>query len=49
MASYNPARALKIENQTGSIAAGKAADLVVLDENLELVYTFVDGKCVYKG
>ena len=49
MASYNPARALKIENQTGSIAAGKAADLVVFDENLELIYTFVDGKCVYKG
>jgi N-acetylglucosamine-6-phosphate deacetylase len=34
MASLYPARALKINNQLGRIAAGYKADLVVLDKNL---------------
>lgn len=43
MASYNPARALGIENETGSIAVGKLADFVVLDEELQVVDTYVNG------
>ena len=48
MTSYNPARCLKLEQQVGSIAVGKCADLVVLNEVYEVEYTFVNGKCVYR-
>lgn len=47
MASINPAKALKIDKETGSIAEGKAADLVVLDKDLHIRYTFVDGTRVF--
>ena len=48
MASLNPARSLKLDHVTGSIEVGKAADLVVLNENYAIEATFVDGECVYK-
>lgn len=48
MASMNPARSLKIDHRTGSIAVGKAADLVVLNQNYDLEATYVDGECVYR-
>lgn len=48
MASLNPARDLKMDKEIGSLKEGKLADIVVLDENLDVVYTFVNGKCVYK-
>ena len=48
MASINPARTLKIDQQTGSIAAGKAADIVILDQDYNVSFTYVDGVCVYK-
>lgn len=49
MASLNPAKTLKIDHRTGSIAVGKAADLVVLDQDYNVLSTYVDGACVYKG
>lgn len=49
MAAYNGAKTLGIDQQTGSIAPGKLADLMVLDSNFRLLYTFVNGKCVYKA
>ncbi|MBQ8509970.1 MAG: N-acetylglucosamine-6-phosphate deacetylase [Clostridia bacterium] len=49
MTALNPAKALGIELETGSIAVGKAADLAVLSEGLDIRYTFVDGRCVYKN
>jgi len=49
MASINPARTLKMDHLTGSIDIGKAADLVVLDKDYNVLATFVDGTCVYKG
>ena len=49
MASLNPAKTLKIDHLTGSIQAGKAADLVILDNNYNVLATYVDGVCVYKG
>lgn len=48
MVSLNPAKALKIEQETGSIAVGKVADLVVLDKDYNVELTFVDGACVYR-
>lgn len=42
MVSFNPAKAIGMENEIGSLAIGKRADLLVLDENLNL-------KNVYKA
>lgn len=49
MASLNPAKTLGIENETGSIEIGKYADLVVLDKDLNVENTFINGVCEYKG
>ncbi|MBQ3124666.1 MAG: N-acetylglucosamine-6-phosphate deacetylase [Clostridia bacterium] len=49
MASFNPAKTLGIENETGSIEIGKYADLVVLDKDLNVENTFINGVCEYKG
>lgn len=43
MASYNPAKALDIEDKTGSIKVGLAADLVLMNSALEPVKVFIDG------
>lgn len=48
MASANPAKALGIFEKTGSIEIGKAADLVLVDDELNVLSTFVDGK-EYEG
>ncbi|MBE6650077.1 MAG: N-acetylglucosamine-6-phosphate deacetylase [Ruminococcaceae bacterium] len=44
MASLIPARELGIEKDTGSIEAGKLADLAVLDGDFNVVKTFVNGR-----
>lgn len=46
MASLNPARSLGIDKETGSISVGKYADIVVLDKDLQVKYTFVNGKII---
>lgn len=43
MASANPAKALDIDNKTGAIRKGLAADLVLLDSELNPVKVFIDG------
>lgn len=43
MASLNPARLIGISAFTGSIAVGKAADLLLLDTGYNLLGTWVDG------
>jgi N-acetylglucosamine-6-phosphate deacetylase len=45
--SLNPARALGIDAQKGSIAYGKDADLVLLDDDLRVQMTIVAGRIVY--
>ena len=47
MASLTPARALGIDNITGSLAVGKRADIVILKEDLEPVLTMVAGNIVF--
>ena len=49
MACYNPAKSLGLEKELGSIAKGKYADLVVLNQSYDVEYTFVNGNCVYKA
>lgn len=46
MASLNPARVIGVDHLTGSITVGKAADLILLDEEYDLKGVFVDGKRV---
>lgn len=48
MASYNPAKTLGLEQTLGSIDVGKIADLVVLDQDLQVKRTFINGACVYE-
>ncbi len=48
MASENPARLLGIEKTRGSIAAGKQADLVALDENGNVKLSLVGGKICFR-
>ncbi|NKE06731.1 MULTISPECIES: N-acetylglucosamine-6-phosphate deacetylase [Mesobacillus] len=47
LASENPARQLNIFDRKGSIAPGKDADLVVLDNNHEVAMTFCRGVASY--
>lgn len=47
-ATINPARNLHIDNEVGSIKVGKRANLVVVDENLNVIMTIRDGKVIYQ-
>lgn len=48
MASFNAAKAIGIDDRKGSIDIGKDADIVVLDNDLAVNMTIVNGKTVYK-
>lgn len=41
--SINPARVIGLENEIGSIAVGKSADLIVTNENLEIKEVYING------
>ena len=45
-ASLNPARVIGLADEIGSIAAGKRANLLVLDESLSIVAVVEDGAIV---
>jgi len=47
MASSNPAAALGLGQRLGRVAPGFAADLVALDESLQVAMTFVGGEPAY--
>lgn len=47
MSSSNPARLLKIDDETGSIEAGKRADLVALDQSGEIQLTLIGGRIAF--
>lgn len=49
MASEVPARILHIDDKKGSIDAGKDADITVLDKDLNVKLTIVEGRVVYRG
>ena len=48
-ATINPARMLKIDNETGSIEVGKNADFTVLNANYDVVMTVRGGKVIYEA
>ena len=43
-ATINPARAIRVDHETGSICVGKAADLLVVDDNFNIVLVIVRGE-----
>ena len=45
--SRTPARLLRLNK--GELALGRDADLVILDHELDILYTIVEGKVVYQG
>lgn len=47
MASTNPARVLGIEGERGRVREGYYADLVLLDQELEVAMTWANGRVVY--
>ncbi len=49
MASLNPAAALGLAARKGRIAAGFDADLVALDEGLEVALTIAGGEVAYSA
>jgi N-acetylglucosamine-6-phosphate deacetylase len=49
MVAENPAKALGLFGSKGSIAVGKDADIVVLDEQLNVVLTVCGGKVVFQA
>ncbi len=48
-ASLNIAKALKMENEIGSIEVGKRADIVIADEEFNIDTTILGGEIKYKG
>lgn len=48
MASVNPARQLQVFDRKGSIAIGKDADLLLVDQDLQLQYTFCRGEIAFQ-
>jgi N-acetylglucosamine-6-phosphate deacetylase len=48
MASVNPAKQLNIYDRKGSIAVGKDADIVILDEEMEVYMTLCRGALAFK-
>jgi N-acetylglucosamine-6-phosphate deacetylase len=47
MASLNPAKVVGLDHQIGSLAPGKDADVVVIDENVNVFLTIVKGNVVF--
>jgi N-acetylglucosamine-6-phosphate deacetylase len=47
MATLNPARVINMENQEGIIAAGRKADLALMDKDFNVHLTMVNGKILF--
>jgi len=49
MSSHNIAKCLKVDDITGSIAIGKFADFVILDDEYQVIDTYLEGKCTTRS
>jgi len=47
MATFNPARVIGEEEKTGSIEIGKQANLLIMNQQLEIEKTYIHGQLVY--
>ena len=48
MASETPARIMKIIDKKGTLEKGKDADIIIVNENIDILYTIFGGKVVYR-
>lgn len=48
-ASLNPAKALGVDDEIGSIEEGKRADIIIADEKFDILMTILGGEIRYKG
>lgn len=48
-ASLNPAKALKVDDEIGSLEVGKRADIIIADESFNVNTTVLGGEIVFKG
>ncbi len=46
MASIVPARIIGVDDRMGSLEKGKQADIIIVDENIEVIHTVIDGSIV---
>jgi N-acetylglucosamine-6-phosphate deacetylase len=49
MASLNPVAVIGVDDRKGDLEPGKDADLVVIDEEVEVYITMVRGQVVYRA
>lgn len=49
MASLNPAKLLGMENEIGSLAAGKKANLILIDDTVRVKHVYLEGEEVYES
>ncbi len=49
MASLNPASAIHCADRIGSLEAGKDADIIIADENINIVRTIKKGRTIYES
>ena len=49
MASLNPAKAIRCSDRIGSLEAGKDADIIIADENINIIRTIKKGKTIYEA
>ncbi|MBQ2716957.1 MAG: N-acetylglucosamine-6-phosphate deacetylase [Clostridia bacterium] len=49
MASLSPAKAICCDDRLGSLEAGKDADIIIADENINIIRTIKKGKTVYEA
>lgn len=49
MVSLNQAKLLKIDHEVGSLESGKKANIVLIDQELNVKVTFVNGNIVYRN
>ena len=49
MATFNPAKVIKLDKSMGSIEIGKEANLAILDDSFNVHMTIVKGKVVYSS
>lgn len=49
MATINPARLLNVDNRKGSLKVGMDADIIVIDEDVNVYMTIVEGEVFYKN
>lgn len=47
MASLNPATAIRCADRIGSLEAGKDADIIIADENINIITTIKKGRTIY--